>query len=208
MLLLKICLPLTPAPIEHKKTAIKAVFLSQKAQPTKLSNTPAATAEPLTPATPTAAAAAVPYASTWAAMLQVDAGKAPAFDGLFFDDGMLAWAGHNGSKPGRRGLTWVLHADPEWSESNLDSSADTVGAALSDRFCAATDTSPTGVQLLSMHRWRYALAPAPLSVGAHWDHELGLGMCGDWCKGARIEDAFLSGQALAGRILGHLAHSV
>ena len=45
----------------------------------------------------------------------------------------------------------------------------------------------------------------PLVIGALWEPTLRLGVCGDWCRGARIEDAFLSGHAAAGRILGCLA---
>jgi len=30
----------------------------------------------------------------------------------------------------------------------------------------------------------------------------GLGMAGDWLRGTRVEDAYLSGVALAGRVLG------
>ena len=153
-----------------------------------------------------ATAAAVSYAATWAVMLEADGPDDLKYDGLFFDDGILAWAARNGSKPGRRGSTWVLHADPDWSASNLDAGADAVGAALSDRFCAATTMSPARVRVASVYRWRYSLVPAPLSVGALWDDELRLGVCGDWCNGARIEDAFLSGHAVAGRILGDLAH--
>ena len=61
---------------------------------------------------------------------------------------------------------------------------------------------------LDAHRWLYSLVANPLNVGALWDPDLGIGACGDWCQGARIEGAFLSGQAIAGRILGDLAASV
>ena len=33
----------------------------------------------------------------------------------------------------------------------------------------------------------------------------GLGAAGDWCVGGRVEGAFLSGAALAGRAVGELA---
>ena len=153
-----------------------------------------------------ATAAGVAYASTWAVMLEADGCDEPKYDGLFFDDGILAWAARNGSKPGRGGPTWVLHADPDWSASNLEMGSDAVGTALSTQFCTTTGISPARVRVASVHRWLYSLVPAPLAVGALWDAELRLGVCGDWCRGARIEDAFLSGHAVAGRILGYLAH--
>jgi len=52
------------------------------------------------------------------------------------------------------------------------------------------------------HRWRYAQAAEALDLGCLWDGELGLGVCGDWCQGSRVEGAFLSGMAAAGRVLG------
>jgi len=152
-----------------------------------------------------ATAAGVSYASTWAVMLEADGPDEPEYDGLFFDDGILAWAARNGSKPGRRGHTWVLHATPDWSASNLEMGSDAVGTALSTRFCTATGIKPARVRVASVHRWRYSLVPEPLAVDALWDGEMRLGVCGDWCRGARIEDAFLSGHAVAGRILGYLA---
>ena len=150
-------------------------------------------------------AAAVTYAPAWAVMLEADGPGDPHYDGLFFDDGILAWAARNDSKPGRRGNTWVLHADPDWSASNLEAGSEAVGAALGTRFCTATGMHPARTRVVSVHRWRYSMAMTPLAVGALWDSELQLGVCGDWCKGARIEDAFLSGHAAAGRILGYLA---
>ncbi len=150
-------------------------------------------------------ASAVQYTPTWAAMLAFEDAGELDYDGLFFDDGILRWAARNDSKPGRAGNTWVLHAAPDWSAANLEVAAAEVIADLSAAFCAATGMNPSNIQAGSAHRWLYSLVPSPLDVGALWHAELQLGVCGDWCNGARIEGAFLSGHAVAGRILGHLA---
>lgn len=147
-------------------------------------------------------AAGVRYAATWAVLLACE-GPAPIeYDGLFFGDGILAWAARNSSKPGRSGNTWVLHADPDWTELNLDAGSARVTAELMAAFCAATGTDPARMRAVSAHRWLYSLVPSPLDVGGLWEPSLRLGVCGDWCSGARIEGAFLSGRAVAGRILG------
>ena len=52
----------------------------------------------------------------------------------------------------------------------------------------------------AVQRWRYALADAPLGVAALWDADAGLGVCGDWCLGARVEAAYDSGRILAGLV--------
>ena len=152
-------------------------------------------------------AAAVDFASTWSAMLIADAQLIPDYDGLFFDGGLLSWAARNSSKPQRSGATWVLHANPDWTAAHLEEDGDAVGVALGKHFCDLVGARASQVEVVSVHRWRYSLVPEPLDVNALWDPDLGLGVCGDWCHGARIEGAFLSGQAVAGRILGSLAVS-
>jgi predicted NAD/FAD-dependent oxidoreductase len=52
----------------------------------------------------------------------------------------------------------------------------------------------------TVHRWRHAAADPPLAVGAIHDAGARITLCGDWCRGSRIEDAFLSGLAAANQI--------
>ena len=42
----------------------------------------------------------------------------------------------------------------------------------------------------------------PLQIGCLYEPGAGVGVCGDWLHGDRLEGAFLSGRALAARILG------
>jgi renalase len=148
-----------------------------------------------------AAAAGVVYAPAWAVMLVPDDPLPVAWDALRFRDGPLAWACHDGSKPGRHGNAWVLHATPTWSaahrEDAPDDVADTLVAAFRDRLGLDTGT----LLHRDAHRWLYARVENPLRVGALWDAEAGVGACGDWCADARVEDACLSGQAVAARLL-------
>src|SRR6218665_2215587 len=46
-------------------------------------------------------------------------------------------------------------------------------------------------------RWRPAQTTRPLGRSHLWDADLRLGVCGDWCRGHRLEDAFVSGLELA-----------
>ena len=45
-------------------------------------------------------------------------------------------------------------------------------------------------------------AAQPLAQPFLWDPDRAIGLAGDWCGGARIEAAFLSGKALAQAIAG------
>jgi len=41
-----------------------------------------------------------------------------------------------------------------------------------------------------------------LTAGCWWDAHAGLGLCGDWLHGGKVEGAWLSGRALARCVLG------
>ena len=149
-----------------------------------------------------AVAGRVSYAPAWAVMLVPCVPLTVAHDAIRFGDGPLAWAARDGAKPGRRGEAWVLHATPGWSRSNTDAPKPEVIAALVAAFFAGLGVDAVALVHADAHRWLYARVEDPLGVGALWDPDTGIGACGDWCADARVEDAFLSGQALAGRMLG------
>lgn len=120
---------------------------------------------------------------------------------LLLPGGALSVATRNSSYPGRAALPecWVAHAGPDWSRAHLEDEAATVQAALVQDFAVATGISQAP-SYAAVHRWRYALTESPLGVPALWDPDAGLGVCGDWCLGTRVEDAFTSGRALAGML--------
>lgn len=132
----------------------------------------------------------------WAALVAfADRVQAP-FDGAFATSSPLGWFARNRSKP-QRGLaeTWVLHASAGWSAAHLTDDADAVGAFLLNAF-ADLVRAPLPLPIhLSAHRWRYAAAETEtaLNVGALSDAERRIAVCGDWCAGNRVEDAFVSG---------------
>lgn len=123
------------------------------------------------------------------------------FDGAFIEGRALGWAARNAAKPGREGgECWVLHTDAEWSEEHVDTPPDKVETVLLDDLRDALDVGLPRVQSISTHRWLFARAVAVPETEV-WDASLGLGICGDWLVGDRVEDAFLSGEALADAIL-------
>ena len=150
-------------------------------------------------------AAGVGYSPAWALMLALDRPDELPYDGLFFDTPEFNWAARNSSKPGRSGETWVVHASPAWTRDQLDAGREQVAEMLTAAFCRSTAIDPAIVSLQDAHRWLYSLVDEPLQRGALWDPDKRLAVCGDWCHGARIEGAYLSGQAAAGYLLRHLA---
>lgn len=124
-------------------------------------------------------------------------------DGLFIHGSALVWASRNSSKPGRGTAdTWVLHAGSEWSAAHLELDPDEVAGRLTKTFFDAAGRPTVEPLIVSAHCWRHARTANPLEEECLWDPEEKIGVCGDWCCRSRIEGAFLSGAALAGRILG------
>lgn len=116
-------------------------------------------------------------------------------------DTVLGWAARNTSKPGRTGPeSWVLQAGARWSAEMLEAPKDEVEraliGALRDRLAVALPE----VIAVGSHRWRFAHAGAQGS-GPLWDHERGLGVCGDWLSAPRVEGAWVSGIELGDKIL-------
>ncbi len=168
-------------------------------------STPPAQAEPLLAGAPALASrvADVRMRPCWATMAVFEQPLEATFDGAFVDRSPLSWVARDRSKPGRPDAeSWVLHGSPEWSARHLESEPHTAAQRLLAAFFEACGLNPREPIFLRGHRWRYSIAENPLDAGCLWQSDLRIGTCGDWCSGSRIEGAFLSGMAIAGRILG------
>ncbi len=150
-------------------------------------------------ATPPVSTALVSMKPCWTVMAAFEERVAARFDAAFVNGSALSWIARNSSKPKRNWKidTWVIQASTAWSQAHLDDQPDDVGAFLMEAF---GDLIPAGLPrafYATVHRWRRATADPPLAVGAIHDPDSRITLCGDWCKGPRIEDAYLSGIAAA-----------
>ncbi len=152
--------------------------------------------------------ASVSMRPCWAVLLCGKGLESVEFDGAFVNDGPLSWIARDGAKPGRHQRpgesTWILHASADWSEQHLECSKDQAQQTLLAAFESLVDQRVTEPSYLAAHRWRYAIPGDPLADECLWDAEAMIGVCGDWCGGPRVEGAFLSGMAIAGKLLRHL----
>jgi photolyase PhrII len=148
---------------------------------------------------------AITMSPCWAVMLAFAKPLDLPLDGAFVHDSEIAWAARNSSKPERQhDECWVLHATAAWSADNMTMRSEAVISGLLQSFSAAAGLSLPDPVFATAHRWRYAQAPKPLTAGCLWDGRSMVGICGDWCCGSRIEGAFLSGAAMAGRIIADI----
>jgi len=138
-----------------------------------------------------------------ALMLGFDRRLDVEFDGAFVSDSALSWIAHDTSKPGRsEHEAWVAHSTPAWSAAHLETSREAVVERLLEALASALGREVAEPAHTGLHLWRLALAPEPLTRPAVFLAEHGIGVCGDWMHGARIESAVESGEAMAGEILG------
>ncbi len=109
----------------------------------------------------------------------------------------ISWLARESSKPTRGGVDrWTVQASAAWSHEHLEDDAQRVKAKLLKAFAEVTGirAQPSYAEV---HRWRYAKTDQPLGQSHLWDASLRMGLCGDWCIGHRVEDAFVSGLELA-----------
>jgi renalase len=113
----------------------------------------------------------------------------------------IAWLARESSKPARAGVErWTVQASAAWSQEHLEDDAERVQAKLLKAFAEVTGirAEPAYAQV---HRWRYAKTDKALGVSHLWDSQARVGLCGDWCLGHRVENAFISGLELALSVL-------
>jgi renalase len=109
----------------------------------------------------------------------------------------IAWLSRESSKPARGGIErWTVQASADWSREHLEDSTERVQAKLLKAFAEITGIRAEPVYAQA-HRWRYAKTEQALGTSHLWSAADGLGVCGDWCLGHRVEDAFVSGLELA-----------
>ncbi len=113
----------------------------------------------------------------------------------------IAWVARESSKPGRSPIErWTVQASAEWSQEHLQDDPARVEAKLLKAFGEVTGihAEPSHVD---SQRWLYAKTSKPLGQSHLINVDQGLGVCGDWCLGYRVEDAFVSGLELALAVL-------
>ncbi len=146
-----------------------------------------------------AQAASVVMTPCWATMLVPQTTIPVNFDAAFVPNSdVLSWVCRQSTKPGRSpAFAWVLHATTDWSAAQMNEPAETVAGAMVRAFGAALEAALPPASHITAHLWEHADVPTPFPDSHLLDPTAGVGACGDWCAGPRVEDAFLSGMSLA-----------
>lgn len=150
--------------------------------------------------------AKVRFDPCWCVMLQFDETLHNDWIGAFVNGGPIRWIGRSHTKPGRSstGESLVIHAAPDWSAEHYEQDQEFVIATLLQEYLQVTVQKPRIPAIAKAHRWRYSIPVSTLDAHCCFNSDLTLIACGDWAGGSRVEGAFLSGCASAGRILNTL----
>lgn len=162
--------------------------------------TPAPQAVALLDAAPSLAQAAAQAGmhAGWTLALAFDAPLNTEVEACFVRAGPLDWISRNSSKPGRTGVdSWVLQSTPEWAAQHLETDPEAIAQQLQAAFAEVLGVSLPSPAFSHVHRWLYARPADQCNWGALAAPEMGLYVCGDWCLGGRLENAWLSGQQAA-----------
>lgn len=123
-------------------------------------------------------------------------------EACFVRDGPLDWLARNSSKPARgEGEVWVVQSTSSWAERHADSSAQEVIAELSQAMAEVLGQPLPEPGASQAQFWPQARPAEQLKWGALAAPRLNLYVCGDWCLGGRIENAWLSGRQAARALL-------
>lgn len=154
--------------------------------------------------------AAAEYAPgmTWASRLVGD--RLPAGEHAFgrrsFENSVISTIVREASKPGRadRELL-VAHVTPDFAATMFDEDPARTLEVLHRALTELSGVRVVDIEDEVLHRWKFATVRESLGVDCLVDDTGGLLYAGDACLGSTVENAWLSGVAAAGRILGMLA---
>ncbi len=138
-------------------------------------------------------------------MIGLQASLDLGFDAARIDDPILSWIAVEASKPGRAGKTaFTVHSRNDWAEANLERDRNDVKSEMLASLERLLGQDFSSADWLDLHRWRYANVDQAAGFPYLFDEALGLGACGDWCLGNRVEAAVESATALSERLVTRL----
>ncbi len=136
----------------------------------------------------------VQFSPCFALMLGYSGSVDFGFEAAVIRNSPLAWAV---AKQGQQHSTLLLHSDNLWAAEHLEQDLPWVQQTLLTQMSQVLPKPLPSPEHVQLHRWRYARCEAPLKHSYLLDSDSGLGVCGDWCGGNRVEDAFTSAMSLA-----------
>ncbi|MDF1683245.1 MAG: FAD-dependent oxidoreductase [Legionellaceae bacterium] len=121
------------------------------------------------------------------------------FETAHVTDSDVSWIAVNSSKPKRSNpFTLMVHSSEEYAEAHIDDDREQVMQHLIAETCSIIECDVSKAAYKTIHGWRYANnADKKQKKPIFLDRDHKLAVCGDWCLGGRVENAFTSANELA-----------
>jgi predicted NAD/FAD-dependent oxidoreductase len=136
----------------------------------------------------------VQFSPCFALMLGFEQPVEFGFEAAVIKNSGLAWTV---ASKGATSSTLLIHSNNHWASEHLEQDLDWVQHAMLEELAGLLPKPLPVPSHIQLHRWRFARCESPISQRHLLDLDNGLGVCGDWCGGNRVEDAFSSGMSLA-----------
>ncbi|GJM12264.1 MAG: hypothetical protein DHS20C12_06670 [Pseudohongiella sp.] len=115
------------------------------------------------------------------------------FDACVVRNSPLAWIALDSRKHSRpSSFSMVVHSDNEWARTQIESDIDDTRNMMLEELEKHLGDALPRPEHIAIHRWRYARAETSCEENFLLDKSNRLAACGDWCGGARVEDAYRS----------------
>jgi hypothetical protein len=135
----------------------------------------------------------------WTLLAYFNEPLALPFDAAFVQDSIFSWIARDNSKPNRPTMdVWVAQANPDWSLKHIELSKSEAEKMLTDTFEQMSGVKSAFHQV---HLWRYAKLETPITQNFAIDASAQIGLCGDWLRSSKVEDAWLSGYFLGQELI-------
>ena len=123
----------------------------------------------------------------------------------FFNDKILGWAAKENSKNRFKSNQdfWTLQSTYEWANKKINKNRENIESnskILIDQFFKLTGVKKTKILFSLNHGWKFSSNSTALNVKSYWNSSLGLGVCGDWFVGPRLESGWISANDLHKKI--------
>jgi renalase len=137
----------------------------------------------------------------YALLLGFDEPQDLPWNAALIRDADISWISVNSSKPGRaEPFCLVVHSTNTWAEANVDEDIEVIRHHLAEECREVAGIDTAAAAFVDVQRWRYANVDEQHGDLFALDAGQRLAMCGDWFVRGRVEGAFRSAIALAGRI--------
>jgi predicted NAD/FAD-dependent oxidoreductase/deoxyribodipyrimidine photolyase len=140
------------------------------------------------------------FTSVWVVMAGFAQKLPTEYDALAIANSPVTYAFRENNKPHRaKNETWVLHGNVQWTRENMGVTEDYATQKIAGAFLSHLKASTLKPTYTAAKLWKHAYVEKPLGQPCLFSD--GIGVCGDWLLGRRVEDAFLSGASMAAHII-------